>query len=233
LTPTEYEHHVADLLRAEGWDARVTPPSHDFGLDIICERPGRRLGVQVKMYGAGRPINTQMVMQLHGAAAYQDCPDMMIATNGRVLDDARRVAKKVGVEIRYVPVSAPGARRVSRGHGERTALDFDRVWEEQVMPLAGQVLTRSNGTTNEILAVDWTGITRRTSNGSIGTIDIEIFRWTVERLLRGEVVLREGVNDQYPKRASSGVMLVLSALPPFATVKVGGRTGLRMRERDE
>ena len=230
MKPTEYEHYVADLLRAEGWAARVTPPNRDFELDIICEQPGRCLGVQVKMYGTGRPINTQMVMQLHGAAAYQDCAEMMIATNGRVLDDARRVAEKVGVEIRHVPVPTPGTRRATPEPGERTALDFDRLWEDQVMPFAGQVLTRPNGTTNEILTVDWTGITRRTSNGSIGTIDIEIFRWTVERLLDGDVVLREEINDQYPKRASSGVMLVLSTLPLFTTVKVSGKTGLRMRE---
>lgn len=230
MKPTEYEHHVADVLRREGWAARVTPPNRDFGLDIICEQPGRRLGVQVKMYGDGRPINAQMVMQLHGAAAYQNCGEMMIATNGRVLDDARRVAEKLQVEIRQVPVPAPGTQRVTPEPGERTALDFDRLWEEQVMPLAGQVLTRSNGTTNEILAVDWTGITRRTTNGSIGRIDIEIFRWAVERLLDGEVVLREEINDQYPKRASSGVLLVLSALPLFTTVKVSGKTGLRMEE---
>ncbi len=196
MKPTEYEHHVADVLRAEGWAARVTPPNRDFGLDIICERPGRRLGVQVKMYGDGRPINAQMVMQLHGAAAHQNCGEMMIATNGRVLDDARRVAEKLQVEIRQVPVPVPGTRRVTPEPGERTALEFDRLWEEQVMPLAGQVLTRSNGSTNEILGVDWTGIIRRTSNGSIGRIDIEIFRWTVERLLDGEVVLRQEINNQ-------------------------------------
>lgn len=231
MTPTEYEHYVADLFRAEGWDARVTPPSHDFGLDIICERPDRRLGVQVKMYGEARPINAQMVMHLYGAAVYQDCSEMMIATNGRVLDDARRVADKLAVQIRHVPVPVPATDRLAPGHAEQSEFDFDRLWEEHVMPLAGQVLTRSNGTTNEVLAVDWTGITRRTSNGSIGTIDIEIFRWTVERLLDGEVVLRQEINDQYPKRASSGVMLVLSGLPPFTTVKVGGKTGLRMREQ--
>ena len=233
MTPTEYEHHVAGILRAEGWAARVTPTSRDFGLDVICEQPGRRLGVQVKMYGEVRPINAQMVMQLYGAAAHQDCSEMMIATNGRVLDDARRVADKLGVGIRHIPVPARGIRRLTHGNGEQAALDFDRLWVEQVMPLAGQVLTRSNGMSNEILAVDWTGITRRTSNGSIGTIDIEIFRWTMERLLNGDVVLREEINDQYPKRASSGVMLVLSALPLFMTVKVSGKTGLRMRGRQE
>jgi restriction system protein len=60
------------------------------------------------MYGEMRPINAQMVMHLYGAAAYQDCSEMMIATNGRVLDDARQVAAKLGVEIRHVPAPALG-----------------------------------------------------------------------------------------------------------------------------
>lgn len=230
MTPTDYEHHVASILRLKGWVARVTPPSGDFGLDVICEQPGRRLGVQVKMYGQGRPINAQMVMQLYGAAAYQDCSEMMIATDGRVLDDARRVAEKLGVEIQHVPVPASSTPRVASTPGDLKGSDFDRIWAEQVMPLAGRELTRANGTTNKILAVDWTGITRRTSTGAIGKIDVEIFRWAVERLLGGEIVLREDINAQYSKRASSGVMLVLSALPIFTTLNVDGRTGLRVQE---
>ena len=73
MTPTDYEHHVGDLLRAEGWEVTVTPPGRDLGLDIIAERPDRRLGVQVKMYGIGRPVNRQMVTQLSGDARLQDC----------------------------------------------------------------------------------------------------------------------------------------------------------------
>jgi hypothetical protein len=112
VKPTEHERHVADVLRTEGWAARVTPPNGDFGLDIICERPGRRLGVQVKMYGEGRPVSAQMIMKLHGAAAYRDCGEMMIATRACV-GRRRRVADKLGVEIRHVPVPTPGIRRVT------------------------------------------------------------------------------------------------------------------------
>ena len=51
MTPEEYEHLVAEVLRSEGWDAHVTPYVRDYGLDVIAERDGRRLGVQAKMYG--------------------------------------------------------------------------------------------------------------------------------------------------------------------------------------
>lgn len=232
MTPTEYEHYVAELLAAEGWDARVSPPGRDFGLDVVCEQPGRRLGVQVKMYGtSGRPVNAQTVMQLHGAASYQDCTEAMLVTNGRVLEDARRVAAKLGIELRHVPIPEPGAvgeHSVSSGPaGVRGT--FDGIWEEHVMPLVGQVLIRPDGSTNEILSVDWSGLKRKSSTGSAQMIDIEIFRWAIERMLNGETVLRDEINAQYPKRASSGIVLVLGSLPMFEAASVGSKRGLRLR----
>jgi len=229
MTPTEYEHYVAALLVTEGWDVRVSPPGRDFGLDIVCEQSERRLGVQVKMYGNGRPVNAQIVMQLHGAAAYQDCTEVMVVTNGRVLDDVRQVAKKLGIRLWHVPISDEGVREAGAqaGPDDDRAWDFDRVWEDYVMPLTGKMLVRSNGSTNEILSVDWSGLTRKSSNGRVGRIEIEIFRWTITRLLDGEVVLRKQINDQYQKRASSGIVLILGSLPMFEIVKVAAKQGLR------
>ena len=233
MTPTEYEEHVAALLAAEGWDARVSPPRRDFGLDVVCERPGRRLGVQVKMYGTGRPVNTQIIMQLHGAASYQDCTEAMLVTDGRVLEDARRVAAKLNIELRYVPIPGPDASDEHSVVSDPAGVGwtFDGIWKEHVMPLVGHVLTRPDGSTNEVLSVDWSGLKRRSSGGSVQMIDIEIFRWAIERLLNGEVVLRDEINAQYPKRASSGIVLVLGSLPMFETVKEGTKKGLRLRTR--
>lgn len=234
MTPTEYEHHVAALLRTEGWSARVSPPQRDFGLDILCERDNRRLGVQVKMYGSGRPVNAQMVMQLHGAAAYQDCTEAMVATDGRLLENARQVAEKLGIEIRYLAIPRPEAAMgpASAAAPSDVHWTFDRIWEDHVMPLTGQVLTRPNGSTNEVVSVDWSGLSRRSSRGSVRTIDIEIFRWTIDRLLAGDVVLRDQINSQYPKRASSGIVLVLESLPMFETVSMGSKSGLRLRTEE-
>lgn len=32
----DFEHFIADLWREEGWEARVTPPSGDGGIDVIA-----------------------------------------------------------------------------------------------------------------------------------------------------------------------------------------------------
>jgi restriction system protein len=97
------------------------------------------------------------------------------------------------------------------------------------VPLAGTTLTRTNGTANEILRVDDGGIERRSSNGRTQRIEIEIFRWAIERLLRGATVTRDEINVRYPGRASSGIMLILSQIPLFESVAVGRKQALRQR----
>lgn len=230
MTPDEYEHLVAAMLRQEGWEAKVTPSGADHGLDVIAERAGARPGVQVKMYGQGRPVNAATVMLTFGAAAYADCTRCMIATNGRVLADAADVAEKLKVEIRVVPAPAPLAESSaerSRAHEESPT--FGLIWSQHVGALTGQTLYRGNGRSNTVLAVDGGGLVRMTSNGRSQRIDIEVFRWTIERLLDGETVLRDEINAQAIGRVSSGVMLILSALPMFELTNQAGKQGLAMR----
>jgi hypothetical protein len=230
LTPDDYEQLVAAILRQEGWEATVTPSGGDHGLDVLAEKRGIRLGVQVKMYGGSRPINAATVMLTHGAAAFADCTRCMIATNGRVLADAAAVAAKLDVEIRVVPASAPLANdSPGRSRIDVERLTFGLIWSRHVEALTGQTLYRGNGRSNTILAVDGGGLLRRTSNGQRQRIDIEVFRWTIARLLRGETVLREEINAECIGRVSSGVILILSSLPMFELTNQAGKQGLTMR----
>jgi restriction system protein len=220
VTPDEYEHHVAELLRADGWSATVTPYVGDHGIDVIAERNGRRMGVQAKTWaGANRKVNAALVMTVYG--------EVMIATDAEVLPDAREVAAKLGVHLRFVPADvsppSPGSMPATSA-----ALTFGRVWTEHVTALQGRTLTRAGGSSNEILSVDGAGITRRTSKGRLQRIDIEIFRWAIERLIHGETVTREEINEHYEGRASSGIMLILSSLPLFEAVKLSSRQALRL-----
>jgi hypothetical protein len=235
MTPEEYEHLVADVLRREGWDAQVTPYTGDFGVDVVAVLGTSRLGVQAKMYGgANRSINAETVMLTYGAGAYADCSEFMIATDSQALASAVKVAAKLGVEIRNIPavkplVADPTTASVSTDTPLLSSLSFGEIWAKYVAPLAGTTLSRDNGKTNEILTVDDAGLTRRTSTGRAQRIDIEIFRWTIEKLLHGETVSRDDINQHYAKRASSGITLILTAIPLFEATALGGQQGTRLK----
>ena len=125
------------------------------------------------MYGgANRSISIETVMLTYSAAAYADCGEAMIVTDGHVLDDARQVADKLRVAIRVVSAiaSLTAAPPVARDRQpDRHVLSFGEIWDTHFVPLAGRVLIRPNGTTNEILKVDHAGLVRRTSNGRTQT----------------------------------------------------------------
>lgn len=218
MTPREYEAAVAAHYASQGYETELGAGTSDWGVDVFATRGREKLASQAKMYGATtRSVNREQVMQLHGAAAWFDCTGAVIATDGRLMPDAEAVARKLGISILRLQgtgIAPPTPRRRTR------ASDFSSVWEQHVMPLAGRTLVRADGSRNEIVAVDWAGVTRVTSKGNRQLIKVEIFRLAIERVLAGESVSRDWINQMYPGRASSGIMLILAQVPLF---EVGGR----------
>ena len=222
MDPEQYEHHVARTLRAEGWETTVTRMSRDLGVDVLATREGRRLAVQAKMYGAtSTKVNAEQIMCLHGAAAYADCTERMLATDGVLTAEARAVAEKLKVTVRHI---APATPAIPSRSG------FGKLWHDHIEPLAGTELTRSNGKSMRILEVDAGGVLRITTGGTRQRITIDTFRWTVERLLEGETVTRAEIHERNPRQVSSGVLLILAAgVPQFELITVGRAKALRLR----
>lgn len=229
MNPEQYQHHVAAILGAEGWTTTVSRMSRDLGVDVRAERPGRRLAVQAKMYGASSTkVNAEQIMCLYGAAAYIDCGEMLLATNGRLTGDASRVADKLGIEVRHVAAEAvasndPDADSLARG------LSFGTIWESRVRPMRDTCVPRATGALMRILAVDGAGIRRVTSKGSNQMIPIDVFRWAIERLLADEVVSRQDLRDRNAGRFSSAVMDILAAIPEFESLTDGRGRAVRLR----
>ncbi|WP_261529015.1 restriction endonuclease [Burkholderia multivorans] len=65
LHPRLFEETVASVFRDRGFHARVTSYSGDGGIDIILERPGETVGVQVKRYKDA--ISAEQIRSLAGA----------------------------------------------------------------------------------------------------------------------------------------------------------------------
>lgn len=211
MNPKQFEELVCEYFRNKGYEASITSYSNDYGVDVFAIKGKEKIAVQAKMYGSGRKINRQMIMELHGSKDYFDCTKALIATDGSFLTDALEVAKKLKIEILYIDSS----QTIPTKKLQTTGKTFEGIWEKYIMPLQGNTLIRKNGETNEILIANWSGIERLTSNGIIGKIKIEIFKLAVNKLLQDGAISRDYINQNYVGRASSGIILILSKVPFF------------------
>lgn len=215
MNPRQFEELVCECFREQGYDAKTTSYSSDYGVDVFAMKGKEKIAIQAKMYGAStRKINRQMVMELHGAKDYFDCTKAIIATDGTFLPDAILVAKKLDIEILYLNEFQVQVPQQIRKHNKKEKT-FEQIWEDYIIPLQGKTLTRSNGKANKIVKADWSGIERLTSNNKKGKIKIEIFKQAVNKLLSDGSITRDYINQNYVGRASSGVVLVLSQVPFF------------------
>jgi hypothetical protein len=108
-------------------------------------------------------------------------------------------------------------------------IDFNALWTRWIEPLAGKDVRGLNGLVNRIVKVDSSGVVRLSRNGLPSKIPLKPFRWTVERVLSGVPVQRKQINEAFPHRYSSGVLLVLEQVGIF---EVSGRPAT-IRLRDE
>lgn len=216
MNPRQFEELVCEHFRQQGYKTEITAYSNDYGIDGFATKGKVRIAIQAKMYGhTTRKINRQMLMELHGAKDFFDCTKAVIATDGTFLPDALVVAEKLKIEILYLnefQINIPAPKTETKNKTDKT---FEQIWETYIIPLQGKTLTRSSSETNQILKADWSGIERMTSNGNKGKIKIEIFKQTINKLLTDGSVTRDYINQNYVKRASSGIVLILSQVPFF------------------
>lgn len=224
MRPDEYEHIVAEHFESKGFKTKVSQYSNDYGVDVFATKGKIKIAIQAKMFGnSTRPINRQMIMELHGAKDYFDCTKAVMATNGRVIDNALEVAEKLKIEI----LEIPAIKTNFNSKPQKPNRKFETIWEKYVMPLKGKTIKRADGKTNKIVSVDWSGIKRVTSNGKEQKIKIEIFKKTINYLLENGSITRKYINDEYQYRASSGIVLILGNTSQFELTT--NPTGLKMK----
>lgn len=100
-TPTEFEHAVADILRAHGYqNVYVRGGAGDLAVDIQCLSPdGEKLAVQCKRY-TDKPVGSKemqtfigMIHQHHGIEAG------MYVTTSRYTRPAQDLARRHGIQL--------------------------------------------------------------------------------------------------------------------------------------
>lgn len=218
MTPRDFEEITGLYLSGLGYKVALTSLTNDYGADLFAEKGSERIVIQAKMYGgSSRKVNRRCIMELHGVKDYFDCTRAILSTDGILMPDALEVASKLKIEVinplREEFVSASLMPRLS------TKSLFDNIWTNYIIPLQGKVITRDDGSTNEIIRVDWAHIERISSTGKKSLIEIDIFKFVIQHLEKYGSITRDYINQNYEKRASSAIVLILSQVPLFKLTK--------------
>lgn len=90
MTGVQFERHVAQLLKRQGYrDVRLTE-YYDLGVDIIARKDGVTWGIQTKRYS--NPVRADAVRQVYAALSRYKCDRAMVVTNSTFSSPAKILA---------------------------------------------------------------------------------------------------------------------------------------------
>jgi stage V sporulation protein SpoVS len=99
LSPTQFEHAVAILLRRSGWTEVQVVGGPDIRADIRArDRDGLRVIVQAKKYRS-QPVGSQAVRRLIGDLGVHQADRGLLVTNSTFTEPALALAAKEGVQL--------------------------------------------------------------------------------------------------------------------------------------
>ena len=90
----EFEHHVAKVMRANGYRVTVTRGSGDYGVDLILNG---QIAVQVKRYSS--PVGPKAVQEVVAGMAIHRCTESWVVTNSTFTAAAIKLAAANGVRL--------------------------------------------------------------------------------------------------------------------------------------
>ncbi len=97
LSPIDFEHYCADILKANGWKAKVTQATSDQGIDIIAQYKNIHVAFQCKKYSS--PVGNQAVQQIIAGKQYIKADIAAVISNARYTASAKQLAVSTGVHL--------------------------------------------------------------------------------------------------------------------------------------
>lgn len=99
LSPEEFEHFVAAVWDARGFDTEVTQLSNDAGKDAIARKDGRRIGIQAKRYQQSNRVTGPEIQQ-YGSMLHDEAIDhVVIVTSSTFTNAAYRRAQEIDLDL--------------------------------------------------------------------------------------------------------------------------------------
>lgn len=116
MSEREFVQYLAYLFRSAGFAVQFTPPSGNYGVDLVLTHPTEQR-VAVQAHAAPEPVGAEQVLTVQRARLLYGCDRAMVVTRGEFSEEARQQAEVEGVilvdrtrlqEI-MVLATAPGA----------------------------------------------------------------------------------------------------------------------------
>ena len=93
MDPFAFEYFIRDVLRANGYEAKTTPSTKDFGADVIAKKDKDVLAVQVKHRNSSDwSVSNDAVQQVVASMAIYKANRSMVITNGVFTEHALKQA---------------------------------------------------------------------------------------------------------------------------------------------
>lgn len=102
MDPYDFEHLVADLWEAKGYETTVSDESGDKGIDVIARRPhsDETVVIQAKRYAEDNTVGSPEVQQYAALKMQEPYPDTVaIVTTSSFTDQAVEIAADIGLEL--------------------------------------------------------------------------------------------------------------------------------------
>lgn len=101
LTPTEFEHAVADLLRPLGFtQIRVIGGVDDYGVDVLCRDTGGNLvAIQCKRYQPDNDISSLAVQTFMGGMVAHEATQRIMVTTSSFSGLTRELAASQDIRL--------------------------------------------------------------------------------------------------------------------------------------
>ena len=208
----QFEFLAADYLKNEGYEVEVTQGVADWGVDVFAEKDGKRYVVQAKMYGDCKTkITRSMMMELYGVMHYFDCQGAMLIYNGGIMDDAIKVAEKLGIQLIYLDQHQL-EQFLHESDADVSDDVFSKIWDE-IRQLEGQTIHKGPNTFYHILKVTDGDITYTNKSGKRHRESADLFRRITSRIWVIGSIEQCQMRGEYGTKASAFITTIYANIP--------------------
>lgn len=95
----DFEHFVAEIWSAMGYDTQVTQGGSDRGIDVVATTDEERVMIQAKRYSSGNKVGAPDIREYSALYQQEGATDVVVVTTSEFSSDALELAPEIGVTV--------------------------------------------------------------------------------------------------------------------------------------